>query len=519
MTKPAACQCAQKFCTEGRCHARTIHRWRGDYDFTGNSLSDFPNYRAALDNGQEAATSMVWRIRYDREDLSWLDWLIDNDLTGTIGAVRNADLGPDVGYDNRGDTFEDIAAMGPVRSGVMMGSNRAGYHYYPSLSMHNVGYFPAFSGTGSYYTDAVNEPVEYPQYAHNVGRPTINYDLPWALDIGCVRCGFSHNAITWPDIEPCWYVPATTAFGGWYKNAEDRVLVRERTRERSHDSDDDEQYHTYWGGDNVDSRHQPPCVPELVMWHHHFTFDPLHGRGSLNDFTPPTTKTAVYRGWARPPASNADSFTHADLDSTDVVVLLGDRRSPSTRENDDPSAAHLAAIVDWLDLGGKTLIITQPGMFTATGEMTSGDPGGLLAGIGSTMSIAAASTSWLSFDFASARLQYWQKTADPLATGLPENYERPHDPVGGQNSGYLVYYIDGGTALLNAVEMAGVPAAPIETRPIIAYETLASGSRVILYGLARQYDAQTSQPKIFTGSAPRIMGSVYTLADNALNGL
>lgn len=511
MGKPSSCQCAQKYCSEGRCHARTIHRWRGDLDFTGLSLSDFPEYRAALDNGQETPTSLVWRIRYDLEDREWLDWIIDNDREGTTtGSVIDADIADD----GAGNVFRQIPAMGPVRNGVMMGSNRARYHYFDAVSAHNVGYFPSFAGTAYYYTDGAEEPVEYPQYGHNVGRPTTSFGLAWALDIGCVRCGYSHNSITWPDTEPCWYVPATTAFTNWYKTADDRVFTRERTRERSQDSDEDEQYHTYWGGDNVDSRKPPPCVPELIQWHH----DWRRVTGSFNEITPPTTKTAVYRGWARPTTENVDSFIDSDIDGTDVVILLGDRRFPATRENDDPSAAHLAAISDWLDLGGKTLIITHPGLFTATNEMSSGDPGGLLAGIGSSMSIAAASASWLSYDFTSGVVEHWQATADPLAAGLPANYERPNtqngDPTG---SGYLVYYITGGTALLKAARSSGVPLAVVATNPIIAYETLASGSRIILYGLARQYTS--GSPDVTPGSAATVVGSVYTLADNALNGL
>jgi hypothetical protein len=514
---PKGCKCAEEFCCEGRCHAKTIFRWRGDYDFTNHlALAEFPGYREALDTSQPTPTSMVWRIRWDLGDLDFLHWMIDNDLTTNAGAVIDArPVGIGLPSNN---IFTLIPAMGAVRGGIMLAGSRSKYHYFNSISIYNTGGFPNFIGEMVSYVTApppssspLSTPVEHPQFAHHIGLPTFTGPISWALDIGCVRCGYSHNSITWPPVESVSYVPATTAFYQWFKTPEHRVLMKSRVLERCNDMDPGEQAAADWAGDAADSRQAPPCVPELIMWHH----DWRRVINSLNDFNPPTAKTAIYRGWARPVGENSDTFLHTHADNTDVIVLLGDRRFSPQPENADLTGDQITALSDWLSLGGKTLIITHPGIFVDDYVIAPGDPGGLLAGIGSTMRIGSASTSWISYDFqGSGVVEHWQATADPLATNLPANFQRPKIINGDAvNSGYSVYYVDGGTPLLNAVRTG----FGVITNPIVSYETLTSGSRVVLYGMARGY--LNNVPDQSGGSSGTVVQTVKDIAANALAGL
>lgn len=519
MGVPKDCKCAEHFCCEARCHAKTIFRWRGDYDFTNHrTLSDFPYYRAALDTSQPAPTSMVWRIRYDLEDLDWLDWVINNNLTAQSGNEISASLAYQASMINGVNSYQVVAGMGPVRDGQMMGTLRSSYHYFDSTPLYNARFSGwNWSGEMLSYVDlpgglSLPSPVVHGQQLP--GEATFTADMPWALDIGCVRCGVSHNSITWPSQDLVSYVPATTAFADWFRADDDRVLQRERYRERCHGMDDGEQAASYWAGDSNDSRQAPPCVPELIMWHH----DWRRVVDSLNDFSPPTTKTATYRGWARPVAENSQTFLHTHADGTDVMVLLGDRRwytGSASAENAALTSAQLTALSDWLDLGGKTLIITHPAIFSDY-QIESGDPGGLLAGIGCSLRIATPNASWINYDFSgSSNVEHWKATTDPLATNLPANYQRPKVIANvGSNSGYSVYHVDGGVALLNAERSDGVTV--YETNPIISYETLASGSRVVLYGLARDYVNNVADPGI---SSATVEQTAKDIANNALNGL
>lgn len=523
MTKPAACQCAQKYCSEGRCHARTIFKWTGDFDFTNNrTIADFPGYRAALDNGQENPTSMVWRIRYDFEDLDFLEYMITNDLTAQNGAVRNASWQDQASKLAGYNVWTPIPNVGAVRDGVMVAAALSSYRYQVSVTpLHNMR-LSGWQFQGQAFTYHAGEitstpfPVHVPEAPANVGKTRFSSDLPWALDIGCVRCGFSHGSITWPDVSEYYYTPATTAFADWFRADEDRVLNHDLTRNRDLACDEYETAAVYFAGDGSDDLEPPPCTPAYIGWHHTWSRSPAiraaldagndNGSNSAAN-TPAHANAAKYHNYID---TGGETFTTCDFAAVDVVALYGDHleyNGAGSPYNAALSAGQLSALSDWLDLGGKTLILTSPGTFSVS-LIDTGDPGGLLAGIGCTMRLSNA--AWTPLGYPAAYDEYWQKTADPLATDLPASsfWARL------TKSGYVNEAITGGTVLLNAYR----PDEPVnQTYPIIAYETLASGSRVILFAMERYGVADT---QYITGGRVGLHRSIVTqLITNALNGL
>jgi hypothetical protein len=232
----------------------------------------------------------------------------------------------------------------------------------------------------------------------------------------------------------------------------------------------------YWPGDSADPDQPPPCVPDVVLWHHIWNRPP----GSHNAPTHPTTKTAEYYGWGQ---GVFQAIRDGALPDTDVVALLGDRRYFQNGEVFPAlTADDLDVLNDWLDLGGKTLLITCPSTTTLS-LLPVGDPDGLLASIGATMRIGLGSAfvSHYTALYDTGYRDKWVGTSDDLATGLPYAYTRP------RSTRFIIGSVVGGTPLLNT-ERALNSDPPVETWPMISYETLASGSRVVLYAMAAQYD-------------------------------
>jgi len=507
MGRPTQCKCSEHFCCEGRCHARTIFKWRGDYDFSSRrDLSDFPNYRDAIDNAQPDPTSVIWRIRYDYEDLDWLQYMIDTDLivlpadgfTASLAARAQMVSGANVSWDM-------IGGIGPVRDGRMMCVEKSRQHFYNSVPLYNAGFR---TGGGWYWYGEMREYEPGPPSPHSRPFPTVfgqtdlypvfTAEMPWALDIGCIRCGFSHTKVSWPRYNQLKYVPTTTGFAGWQLSDDSRTLTTTRIYEDCHDMDRGESDASYWSGFDSDTFEDQPCVPNLLVWGNRWPsvdpsalpYDPIPAAYEAIE-----TKTAWFRGWADTSSSGQkpNNSTIADID---VIVLEAPHKLWEGAFTAPPTSQY-DGLQTWLDLGGKTLVITNPFLFYLTPDGPTGDladPGGMLAALGVSMRLATGMPAYVHEKVVGLINEYWETTSDPLSAPLDRYHWRE------TNDGNSVASVTGGTSLVDGIQGYWYnnpdPVSHFfETDRIsmAAYETLASGSRVVLCGFTH-YGTESTKP-------------------------
>ena len=214
-TQPCGCLNNCDNC-DAKCHAGVLLRWSGNYDFSGNPRIDsFPGYHKRLDEWQDDPTGLVWRIRWDGTSLQTIDnyyQIIDEDLvfplspsnalsvaTKFVDGQQSAGPGWYLEHILGGQTYLEYAASqiitGPVRDGRMYG--------YPETISAQVnlpvpGNFHPFPGT---------------LWSDDGGFPVVHllqeYDQPWVLEIGCVRCTAGVPTITWPDWRPKYGLKST----------------------------------------------------------------------------------------------------------------------------------------------------------------------------------------------------------------------------------------------------------------------------------------------------------------------
>jgi hypothetical protein len=445
MGRPTSKACSEYHCCPGRCHARTVFQWRGDFDFRlDNDITTFPDYRFALLESQPKPTGMLWRIRYDQSSVQWLDYLIDNDLAMHIsGTEVTSDLNttttpwqsqPPPGV---GGSWDSIPNSGPLRDGIVIG---------------------AFLFASRFILPGT-EPI------------------PWALDIGCVRCGYNHKVVSWPAFWRCKYTKSpdvpNSAVSTWHKTPEWRVLEWERVPGQCLNIDPGDTYRLYWAGS------PSQCVPDNIIWHN-LGASQFGGTG----LSPASGNTAEFRGWASNSgggvAPGPDTLAGFDVDRTDFIELTGKYTATV-----DPPAVHYQALSDWLDLGGKTLFLTAP---HAAGP-SPGSPNVLLAALGSSMTLGPRPHVPGQPVNPSSRNdvnEYWETTDHALSGFVDRYYRREwHANSTNHTDQYTVGTISGGVPLTNAVFgtwsfIPPVVFSEITRMPIVSVDTLASGSRIIL---------------------------------------
>tara|TARA_R110000824_G_scaffold15044_7_gene63629 strand:+ start:3408 stop:4877 length:1470 start_codon:yes stop_codon:yes gene_type:complete len=489
-----------------------VFQWSGDFDFTNfREVADFPNYRFSVLEGQENPTGLVWRIRYDFSDLEWLTLLVDRQIkkngAGGIAAYVDADFW----YLTVGlrKTFPDAHCTGPVRNGRLMGLTTAQAH---------LGNFPPLNDNGFRAGDGW-------QFFGQMFDGPEPLDMPWALDVGCVRCSYSKQKISWPRIQTHRYVEnGNTGEIYWSTDPETRVVETADLVEECHVMIQEELNGFYWPGDAADPGIELPCAPRLAVWNHWPTVvsnaigTPFHLL--LSSYRAIDPDVAWFRGWAKP--GGGQSVNNCHLDQFDVIVLEGPRRQ---WQGNAGGGGAMDGLRDWLDLGGKTLFVTNPwATISPVGsEWPTGDPTGVLGAVGASMSIVEPLTlGGPPFPSNAALInlrEKWRYTDHALAPGTATFYSRLHAQGNATEitfaaDGIVRGQVSGGDVVANAVLMRSGGEDPF---PIIAAETLANGSRVVLSALMLWGDGTN----IFEppGYTPKATVMPLNLVNAALAGL
>lgn len=554
MTNRRGPDCCCECCT---CRPSLVLEWTGDRDFTGDlDVTTYPLYQARFLT-QRPETSMLWRIRY-QPDEAFEQWLTDNRI------VRTLISGPFVTAD---DVPSNAAAelSGPVRDGMIYGldtvpvsqgwtTNGLGQIIWPTLppdwnfdrGTRNFQYWNT-NGTPGNRANWTQE--DWP------GNPV---SLPWVLELGCARCPCVES-VSWPDYENwhhdpvCWYDHWTPAGecqflggnGGGAIDPAQSTLISTTESQDCLDSSFDDQQSVYWPGDEVEPDHPPDCPPACIVWTPHLWDSSGSGTDSI---ATSRSKPGVGYGTASEPGLAYTKATQliegvyhavcwsgrnerhvitsrcargdsADIAAVDCIWLAGGQWVQRF------VAADMQWIVDWLGLGGKTLIVDDATSVTAAWLDLAGVPVGTFPGnnsananlflgaIGSSMTfydiqtyhpadeVTPGDPAWWSSYFISTTVKSTQAhtlAPDPETLFTPTISGDNEVSVGTQQlaslavlGGTAAIGISGGTALYEHDATMQYP-GPLpsllpstqgpETHPVIAVEET-NGNRIIACSL------------------------------------
>ena len=542
MGRPKGCNCHCQCCY---CRTWTLLEWSGDRDFTGDlDIRNYPQYQAAMLN-LKSQTSMLWRIRYN-PDQAFIEWLADNKIL-TSGSYLNGTFFVDF------FPFTSEAAFfsGPVRDGIIYGLDSVpagrdpvhpGDPYADSVN-------PYFDGGYSlkyYNTNGSAFPVNWTVE----DWPTNPVAIPWVLELGCARCPCL-DAVSWPDHTRFFYDPEVSfspldpgGIGSAAVDPEASTLTSETTDGSCQAITDDDLQSIFWPGDEAEPDHSATCPPDCIVWvSDMWPLAPLlllYGvaggarsipGASFPSDAPPHPALALAAaggtavqldGWsgrfagddvAR--AARGDSAAIANVDCiylVDVYNTFGAMQqytwSYSLAESD------VEWLVDWLDLGGKTLIVDAPWKHVSSTFAQGANPSGLdqpnisigndfLGWLGSSLSLYAIEDghspgypyrALVSLDCVSTESHALAPVPETLFSGVgwPEGSSRltAVPLAGGGSIDPVVTGISGGSALYEYNCVIRTVVAPLqtgpgaasdgdETHPVIAVEELGNGSRII----------------------------------------
>ncbi|MEK9810236.1 MAG: hypothetical protein VW362_07290 [Candidatus Nanopelagicales bacterium] len=302
-------------------------RWRGDRDFTSDrDIRNYPLYHHELLDWQEGPTSLLWRLRFDVENRSFLDELRDagttvgrptlleessefiNEVpvwfTGDSPPIRDG-LGNPAYFrrwtarvrDLDAGAVDNVLQIGPVRDGILY-ATEAAFGYRHSLGAFNSWVF----ATGVPVSFGFNEDWQAIGAGGIVSTlypldPFV--DVPLAIDVGCIRCSRSQNVATWPVQRPTVIIydelfdddgnrltpskdQMNATYGAWYHSSAPEEFdvtyngeaitvpgVRHEHENHAHECQavDDPMIHSHtWSGDISDANIAAACPPVAVCW-------------------------------------------------------------------------------------------------------------------------------------------------------------------------------------------------------------------------------------------------------------
>lgn len=398
-------------CSNCECfgHAQTVFRWRGDYDFGDGDIRGLPDFHHKLLDWQESPSALLWRIRYDKDNPDWWEHVRAGDYGGlnTAGgafAERVVYQGGDLIADPNGTLIQThhgyltttfpaasggsippnpVAAIGPLRDGYIMGTVNGEY------SRLSVGSLP-FGFTGLQWSGRITAALA-----------GLDQDVPWALDIGCIRCRCSKIQITWPpqvtheivadaikgESPPSY--PSTSDWTQTQYDGENRRHEHFRTFYKCQTVTTAERHKQYWAGDVNDPGIAAPCPPDIVVWTHYDP--PVNGVDELdwNIETSYTTaagsefSTTWWHGWA---TGTPQGVPHVSLAGIRTVVLDGNLAAGARVGT--LASGQFNVLAEWLSSGNAALLIACP--YALGAEYSDG---GLLAALGSSLGITAPPVS------------------------------------------------------------------------------------------------------------------------------
>lgn len=335
-------------CQSCQCTPHLLATWRGQPFWSDNQLSNQPNAAAFLgdvDARRIAGTQYQWRISWNYED-----------------AEANADfvLASAVSlWKDRG-----TVTGGPVRDGLLIN----------------------LPGTPGNSTDGYLIGADHPQWdLDGVGGPL---DLPWRLELGCVRCRCrGARQIYWP-IRHDW---STTPVLGEPDPVTGIRPIVDVTQQRYRDADDygraltlDESARDHWhGGGPTGAPYivaaSRRCPPTEIRWLHRFTRASADS-GASSAVVGLVEDDAGYTQWATgwhsdfaggivgaPAAIYREPFDVVSLDQVNRITLLqpptdtvNDNQTPTLvgveDDPDDITDAEIDALLSWLDDGPPRLL-------------------------------------------------------------------------------------------------------------------------------------------------------------------
>jgi hypothetical protein len=393
------CECAG--CTEFGCNYFTVHRWNGDFDFKDWDITSSAAWRDYLTNNQPQKTTLLWRLRYDGEPY-------DNFMRAEF---------PRSELHQWAETWQIICG-GPVRDNLLCS---------PTWGVRLAGRWDAVTNRTNMYFRQGHTPDQF--YWQGVwGGVDGGLALPFALDIGCLRCaryGQPNSASSWPNPPGYWHdldfdyagfvpdhftlpteadviawlaakqVADQAAYPGQYLPDPDVLPNTWRSRRRPTESNFDNSglpvrlidQAALWAGDELRQNPSVGCVPGIVVWSnrqgpHGSASAALQDTDSNYSNRVPTGEfsAAWWEGFAQVTGDCVQHTNYVTLsDQTRAIVLMGGRNV----EGHDPLASPVNAkveaypadwatpIVNWLANGNKYLILDNPACNILPGGITA----------------------------------------------------------------------------------------------------------------------------------------------------
>lgn len=562
------CNCHGRCC---KCLPATLLTWSGDRDFTGDlDIRNFAGYTSELTERQPPNTSAVWRIRYNPDE-DFLQYLTDS-RTLVSGSVL--DGGAFIDYFPYSP--ETALLSGPVRDGLMYGLDMV-----PAGEMsQNLYRWPTFAYANP-HTAAVDRnfigSINLKSYDDNGSPFPANWtiqdhpdnpiDLPWVLELGCVRCGCKDN-ITWPRrsftrYDP-WVPVGGTGSGYAATDGTASTLTTTTVPGCCLSITDNDKQSIHWPGDEAEPDKQSPCPPDCIVWLSDvlpisgapfwsgagarsipgasFPSDaPEHSAVSLANAA---GRTLQLEGWTGR-AGGSDVVRAARGDSADVdnVSCIWITELEHAAESEQPHtysydmvAGDFQWLTDWLATGNKTLIVDAPWKYrdeswgsTTYDAITSAN--NTLSRIGSGLSMYTIDGNGSHIDSLSCD----STGLHALAPSGENLFSASNHATGAYlvvNSGWLSNFvlvypdvakaagISGGTALYeyDCTIHTPVPFLPpivtSETHPCIAVEEQGNGSRIIAGSISLN-DTIGAEDRVGMSSVPNIGNLITRIVESA----
>lgn len=292
--------------------------------------------------------------------------------------------------------------------------------------------------------------------------------FPWRLEIGAIRCDCNKELVTWPkqyrreirpraaaakaapDVfgypnfdpypsyrTPWWQLTPSSEFGE-YSTHKHRLIAAEL----SHPIDGAERIATWWNGSSrtpfsLQDVRSSPCRPDAINWYPAATTG-NHSAGHGDECGTLATvgtysssgATPEWFGWAHS-VNGAQTLDAADYANADVIVLRQHPNSGGTVFVGYPEHRYqppTERVAEWLALGGKCLILENPGPMMQPNIGESPDnatsANAFLAGIGSSIQFAGKSFDTTTDGFASGCFGLFGE--DPLSVTSNTSHGEPN---------------------------------------------------------------------------------------------
>lgn len=474
----------------GRCHCKckpkTLLQWEGDAPWDAVAgFDNLPEVKAQLERIRDKKNHQV-RVFFDDTNADWMaNWYISGDHKTT--------------------PLPTWAGAGTIRDGIAWGISTPGNSHWGNF--------------------------------------------PWRMELGCIdcrscSCSPTDGLIYWPNREQVSTIPIWSGDypdGRYVSDVTQTTSTTNGAAGRSPTANEISRHH-YWGlktyGKPTETRR---CPPEIIVWDHAWGYPtgqnyppkPWGGTATEVMYGESSADLDVHRavGFADIHAytSNAaQRFEDVDLTGVPAIRLtttmfwnpawltagIGSPLAYRTATVNDITTAGYQAIDDWLDEGGKTLIIDGSSGFGA-------DIGNFIAKFCSitiapltyqeTSGVVRSSWWYLDEDYNPAATFKFVARDHDLAP-YPYTSSTPTFP-GASDFTYTLWKTTSGEVLWDVDWW--IRNGPTGTFPVAAAETLSSGSRVIVspFQIITYHDGDAEIPELnFT-----VYGNVDTGIRSRLN--